>query len=104
MVDVRCVVFQAEFGKRAEFLAVKLDGAAGEVARAAGVQVDADPLAQIGGLVDFQIGGLGEKEVRFHSVGARISEWKEGRVFRVGIVSVFLQGDHVNDICKLENL
>ncbi len=43
--NVGCVVFQAEFGKRAEFLAVKLDGPAGEVARAAGVQVDPDPLA-----------------------------------------------------------
>lgn len=43
--DVGYVVFQAEFGKRAEFLAIKLDGAAGKVSRAAGVQVDADPLA-----------------------------------------------------------
>jgi hypothetical protein len=70
----RCIVFQAEFSKGAEFLAAKLNGAASKVTRAAGVQVDADPLAQIVGLVDFQIGRLGEKEVRFHSVGARISE------------------------------
>ena len=69
-------MFQAESGKGTEFLAIKLDGAAGKVARAAGVQVDPDPLAQIVGLVDFQVGRLGEKEVRFHSVGARISEWK----------------------------
>lgn len=43
--DVGCIVFQAEFGKRPEFLAIKLDGAAGKVAGAAGMQVDADPLA-----------------------------------------------------------
>jgi hypothetical protein len=69
-------LFSRQNWKRHEFLAVKLDGAAGKVAGTAGVQVDADPLAQIVGLVDFQVGRLGEKEVCFHSVGARISEWK----------------------------
>jgi len=56
---IRYIVFQAELGKGMEFLAVKLDGAAGQITGTAGVQVDGNPLAQIVGLVDFQVGRLG---------------------------------------------
>lgn len=66
MADIRYIVFQAELGKGSELLAIKLDGAAGKIARTAGVQVDADPFSQIVGLVNFQIGRFGEK--RFVSI------------------------------------
>ena len=61
LADVRCAFFQAELGEGIELLAIKLDGAAGQVARTAGMQVDADPLAQIVGLVNFRLGDLVRK-------------------------------------------
>ena len=87
------IVFQAEPGKGIEFLAVKLDGAAGKIAGTAGMQVNADPLSQIVSLVDFQVGRFGEKGVCFHSVGARISEWKWGWGVGVGNFSLLLQAE-----------
>lgn len=55
------------------------------------MQVNADPLSQIVSLVDFQVGRFGEKGVCFHSVGARISEGRQGMGIGVGNFSIFLQ-------------
>lgn len=85
------IVFQAEPGKGIEFLAVKLDGAAGKIAGTAGMQVNAYPLSQIVSLVDFQVGRFGEKKIRFHSVVTRVSEWRQGMGIGVGNFSIFLQ-------------
>lgn len=54
LADLCYLMLPAELDKNLEFLVVELDRSPGQIAGAAGMQVDLNPLLEIIGLVDFQ--------------------------------------------------
>jgi len=57
-VDIQDGKIGTEMGEGVEFLAIEFEGASGQVAGSAGVQVDPDPFSQIVGLVYIQCQNL----------------------------------------------
>ena len=68
LADIQDVKVRTEAGEGIELLGIKFKRAAGQVARAAGVQVDADPFPQIVALVYIQSKELVLRDNRFHMV------------------------------------
>ena len=68
LVDIQDGKIGTEMGEGVEFLGIEFEGASGQVAGSAGVQVDHDPFSQIVGLVFIQCLNLVLRDNRFHSV------------------------------------